>query len=479
MDKPVDEVTQKPFRPERAQAIQFADKSVIATLGANGQPVDKQIGYQLASSSVDIDPTFAHGWYVVGNADSDLKLKAAAVAAYRRALQQPDGSEIGDMSPDLRAKTLCNMGHTLYHMGKHEEAMKATLQSLDIDEKMAYTWCNLSLVQSIMGKDEEAIESARRAVKLDPTTAMVEMALAFALLHGKQYAKGLKHMEARFPYKLTNFLSYPYPKWKGERSAELFLTSDQGMGDSIDFLRFVPQAAKRCKKIWLGSQPELMKLEQEMFKDIGNIEYLPLPQPFPPATHWAALMSLPMMLGLSDKEIIEAKFPAFDVPDMAGHWKNSHAKLHVGVAWSGALGNEIDHWRSTTPDQFMELTRVPNVQFYSLQVGDRRMEMHNAGGASHFRDLSCYISNVLDTLSVLKHLDMVICVDTALGHIAGLVDKPAWVLASFNGCCWRFSRHGDRSLWYDNHRIYRQGIDCNWQPVFDRIVADLDKLVNG
>src|SRR5262249_50136455 len=154
------------------------------------------------------------------------------------------------------------------------------------------------------------------------------------------------------------------------------------------------------------------------------------------------------------------------------------AKFHVGVAWGGQRLNEIDHWRSIQVEQFMDLCRVPNTQFYSLQIGDRAQELHAAGGACLFRDLTPYVRDVMDTLGLMKHLDRAICVDAGLGHVAGLWGLPPWIPVSFNGCCWRFSRQGDRSLWYDNHRLYRQAEDCNWQPVFDRMVKDLDELVN-
>ena len=467
------------FSMRRKQAIEFMNRGVEATVGSNGAPPNAQIGYQLIGSAIYADPTLAQAHYVMGNANGDLKLKSASVANYRRALQIEPTGELGDLTLETRAHLLCNMGHTLFHLGRHTEAMQRTMESIALCDTKAFTWCNKSLIHSVRGQDKAAIFAAEKAYSLEPTNATVEVALAFALLHAKEYQKGFKHFEARFPYKLQQFLNYPYPKWHGEEGADLFLVSDQGMGDSIDFLRFVPHAQKRCKNIYLGAQPELMRLLHAMFGHHENIHFMALPQPFPPATHWAALMSLPVAMGLTDEEIINAPMPKFENLKSIPEWKQDGAKFHVGIAWAGAPLNEVDQWRSAKVDHFLELCRVPNVQFYSLQVGDRAQEMHNAGGATLIKDITPYIRDVMDTTAILEHLDMVICVDTSLGHIAGIMDKPVWIPASFNGCCWRFSRHGTKSLWYDKHVIYRQGEDNDWTPVFDRIATDLDSLVNG
>lgn len=466
----------KPFSEKRKQAIEFMNSGIKAVAG---EPKNPQLGYQLVGSAVELDPTMAHGWFALGNANGDLKLLHASIAAYRRALQLPEGSEIGDLTPEIKAQVLCNMGHTLYHMGKHEEARQRTLEAIEENPKLAFAWINLSMSYSTAGEDEKAIEAARKAHDLDPENATIQVGLAFALMHAKRYAEGLRWFEARVPYKLPQFLSYPYPKWKGQRKAKLFALSDQGIGDTIDFLRFVPEAARRCQHVFLGVQQELVRTCREMFKDYENIEVLALPCPFPAATHWTALMSLPTALHLSDEQIINTPLLPVAVEDVEAPWKVECKKLHVGVAWAGAKQNDVDAWRSTTVENFLELCRVPDVQFYSLQVGERAMDVHNAGAASLFKDVTPYIRDISDTLSILKHLDLVICVDTGLGHICGMVGKECWIATSLNGCDWRFSRHGEESLWYSGHRIVRQGPDADWKPVLERLIEMLSEKVNA
>lgn len=495
MDKPVTDtikLSPETFSMRRKQAIELMNQGIAA---ASGPEANAQMGYQLIGSAVDVDPTLAHAWFAMGNANSDLGLKHAAIADYRRALACPEGTEIGDLTPQYRAKTLCNMAHTLYHMGKHEEAYQASIASIEIDSALAFGWINKSMVEAARGQDEDAIASARKSFALakaqnpskDNKTlteegkaqATIEVGLAFSLLHSRQYAKGLKHFEARFPYKLRQFLQYPYPQWHGEHGVDLFLVSDQGLGDSIDFLRFVPMAAKRCNKVILGIQPELLRLCRDMFTPLSNVECIPLPQPFPPMSHWSTLMSIPTALNLSDDEIINTEMPPFQIPEVSAPWKTEGKKLHVGVAWAGSPMNDVDAWRSVTVEQMLELSDVSGVQFYSVQIGERSNDLHRAGAATIFKDLSPYIRDVTDTLGVFKHLDLLITVDSAPGHIAGIMDLPCWIPASFNGTCWRFTRHGDSALWFKNHHLFRQTEDADWKPVIKAVKVALAEKVSA
>jgi hypothetical protein len=216
-----------------------------------------------------------------------------------------------------------------------------------------------------------------------------------------------------------------------------------------------------------------------MFGAAPNVEFVPLPQPFPPATHWLTLMSLPVALGLPDKDILNTPLPKWDLVPIAPTWKNGgDEKLHVAIAWAGSAGNEVDRWRSIPIEHFIDLARVPGVEFYSVQVGERSNDLHGMGLASIFRDLSPYIRDCMDNLAVYSHLDLLISVDSAPIHMAGMVDLPAWVPVAFNGTDWRFGRTGRKSIWYPHTKLYRGGMDNDWTPVFENIIRDLRELAS-
>lgn len=485
MDGVTEPATLPPPQPEfslaRKAAIEMLNQGVMTASNNKGESAAGQIAYQLICAGVANDPTMGHGWFVLGNALGDLGLKIASAAAYRRALALPTGTGIGDLTHEFRGRCLVNLTHTLYHLGHHREALKIARQVTKEYPDIAYGWVNLSLVSSILNDHATAIAAATKAIERASAEDMptAHMSLAFAHLHARHYSEAFKWFEARFAYKLKQFLSYPYPKWQGEEGVDLFLVSDQGLGDSIDFLRFVPMAVERCRKIYLATQPELMRLLRSMFGKYENVEFVPLPQPFPPATHWLTLMSLPVALGLTDQQILNTGIPDWELDSIDPTWKQKRSKLHVGLVWAGSAMNEVDRWRSIPLDKFVDLARVADVEFYSLQVGERTQELHNLGMASMFRDLSPYIRDVMDGLAVMKHLDLLISVDSAPIHMAGLVGLPTWVPVAFNGCDWRFGRAGRKSIWYPETKLYRQDMDNDWTPVFDRIASDLKDLANG
>jgi hypothetical protein len=294
-----------------------------------------------------------------------------------------------------------------------------------------------------------------------------------------EYAEGLKHFESRYEYKLPQFLGYPWPQWRGEDISDkvLFIQSEQGMGDAIGFARFIPLALRRARHVIFMCQAELVRLFHGVFAPWHNITILPLPQPFPQADCWSAPMSLPVALGLTTEEIAAA--PNLRLPNlsMPAVWKVSDRKLHIGIAWGGSAANEIDRWRSMRIEHFLELYHVPGIQLYSLQVGDRVQELHNAGAASLVKDLAPFIRDVSDTMAIMRDLDLIITIDTALGHIAGAMEMPCWVLVAYNGGDFRLGRSGAKSLWNPNHRIFRQNSSADWRAVIEDVIKALKEKV--
>lgn len=456
---------------DRVSAIKFFNQAMTAAQDKT-QPQNANLAYQLYSSAVIADPTMAEGWFQIGNANGDMKLTPAAIAAYRRAIECGLGETTGDFNPTRMAQTMCNLGHRLYHNGEFDEAERWTEEAIEMDRNIGYAWINSSLLASLRGESDAAIALAREGFRLT-NEPVAETVLAFALMHARQYAEGLRHFEARFPYKLQQFANYPYPKWQGEEGYTLFLCSEQGIGDALSFSRFIPAALKRCEFIHLMVQPELVLLFQAIFQGQQNLSINPLPHPFIPADYWSTIVSLPTALGLTDEEIINC--PGLPAPPFKARttWKSADAKLHVGVAWGGSPANDFDPIRSFDVTRLLEFYKVPGVQLYSLQVGDRAKDLHLAGCAALIRDLAPFITSVSDTTALIRELDLVITVESAVGHIAGFVGKECWIPYTYAAGDWRIGRDERGPIWYPNHRIFRQGRDQRWEPVFERITQAL------
>lgn len=455
----------------RTSAVDFYNQAVVSA-NDKSQPVHLQHAYQLMSSAVFADQTFGQGWYGLGNANFDLKMMDAAIAAFRRALQC-------ELEPDMKARALVNMGWALHGSGRVDEATQAINDALVIDKNLAVGWINRGIVAGTCGNTRFAVHAFRQAVALEPEDTIARMGLAFSLLFDGQYQEGFREFEIRFKYKLHQFLQYPFPKWTGEADQTIFLVADQGLGDTLSFARFVPMAAERAKYIHMVVQSELMRAFSQAFIDIPNLNIMPMASPFLPSDAWSTFVSLPFALGLTDEEIKttpQIQIPLYSLPTS---WMAPDAKFHIGIAWAGSPLNEIDHWRNIPVQHFLELYRVPGVQLYGLQVGERTKDLQHTGATALIRDLSGYIRDVVDTVALLHDLDLVICCESALGHICAAAGRECWIPYSYMGSDYRIGRNGEHMLWTPKHRIFKQGPDQQWGPVFNQIVDALQKRVSG
>ena len=455
---------------DRAAAIKFYNQGVSAA-NNKADPKHLQMAYSLWAAACAADPTFPEAFYQAGCANSDMNLLPAAVAAWRRAIE----CDIKD--PVLRSKALANLAWRIHSLGRYDEALPLAQEAVSLVPDAPVGHLNLSVIYQGFNQLPAAIKHAERAFELEPTTPLHETNLAFCHLFDGNWAAGFKHFEARFASHFTQYLQLPYERWTGEPGKVVFVSSDQGLGDTLSFARFVPAAAKRAAYLHLAVHPELMRAYQHAFIGLPNVNIIPKDTNFPQADYWTTFVSLPFALGLTNEEFESAPTPDFPVFTMAAPWKVPERKLHIGIAWAGSPLNQIDQFRNIPLDMFAELYRVPGIQLYSLQVGPRAQDMHQQGYAPVMVDLSHYIRDIVDTWSLLQHLDLVICCESAVGHIAGAVGKETWIPYSYQGKDWRLGLRGDRRLWYPKHRTFPQSKNMRWQPVFEDIIKALEKRV--
>ena len=444
---------------------------------------DPQLAYRLACSATTIDPDMAHGWFGLGNVSADLKMLEASIASFRRVLDLPDD----EVTPQMRAEAMSHLAHRLQQAGHVREAHVAAALAIGLVDRAgcaplvrAFAGTNMSLIWSVLGHTRVSLTVAQGAYEIDQSP-IIELGLAFALLYEYQYAEGLRRFESRFAYKLPRYLNYPYPRWDGGPVGTLFVDCDQGIGDTLSFSRFIGLAAEHAEKVLFAVQPEIARLMRGMLGYYGNVEVIPQSTVFPLADAWCPVMSLTTALGLTDADIVAQ--PGEPVPASAdpigGQWKAPGRKLHVGIAYAGSPLNETDVWRSIPVEKFLRLYEVGGVQLYSLQVGDRVADLHAVGASSLIRDLSPWIRDATDTAALIRQLDLVITVESFVGHLCGAIGTECWVLVSARGGDWRLGRVGDEALWYPNHRLFRQGPAMEWDPVLEDVISALSDRVEA
>ncbi len=452
---------------DRATAVKFFNRAV-ACVNDKSKPSNPSTAFQLFASACEADPGWAHGWFQYAANCGGLDLRAAAIAAYRKSLHyENDKQEI--------INTYADMGFNLYTLGRIGEAIECLKKAVALDPKCYPAWINLSQSYGLRNDMAASLECARKAYEIAPDEDICEATIAFAYLFSRHLKEGFKHFEIRFKWRLHQFLQYPYPKWEGEDGKVVFLVADQGLGDTLCFARFVEKAAKKAKFIHAYVQPELMRLFMHAFIGIKNINLLPFGSSFPQADVWTTFVSLPFALGLEDNEIRntpQIKPPLFHLPTT---WMIPDQKLHVGIAWKGSKISDIDAHRTIPVHHFLELCRVPGVQLYSLQVGDGTEDANSIGAGALVKNLAPYIRDVCDTVALLQNLDLVIGCESAIGHICSMANKEFWMAYSYQGKDYRVGHDGTDILWAPKHRVFRQGEDRRWEPVFEDICVALEK----
>jgi hypothetical protein len=448
----------------KTSAVELFNKSVEVT------KTDPQWGYKLLISALQEDAALYPAWNNLACFQADNRMIHAAIACWKRLLQAPD------VPAKNRADVLGNIGHRLFLLGRLDEAEDWTRQALAVDETLAYPWENLSAIEMQRGNTGLAIEHARRGFGMsrEPVT---EIQYALALLNDGQFALGLKHFESRFAYRLKEYLHYPYERWQGGTMGRLYVACEQGLGDTISFARFLPFIRQRTLDMVFAVQPELMRLLAYALPDVVFVQSVQSGGTFPTADAWCPLMSLPVMLGWDDKRIAEC--PDLDYGLVLQ--QSPGRSLRVGLSWGGAPANDKDQFRSVPFHLLMDLFTIPGIEWLSLQTGERALDVHSMGAEALIRDLSATLRDACITAELIAgDLDLVITVDSFVGHLAGVLGRETWVMTAANAGDWRLGRRGERAaLWYNKHRIFRQDADAQWEPVIARVGEALRQRVSA
>jgi hypothetical protein len=259
----------------------------------------------------------------------------------------------------------------------------------------------------------------------------------------------------------------------------MLVYSEQGIGDTIQFVRYAPLLARRGARVILQCQPELKPL----FQSLEGVDcVLSTSEALPPFDVQAPLLSLPLALGTT-LESIPAQVPYLKAdPALAEAWRAKLAPagrcLKVGLAWAGNPKHRNDRNRSMPLSVLAPLAGVGGVRFYSLQKGDAAGQAKGPPPGMDLVDLTQELNDFADTAAFVANLDLVISVDTAAVHLAGAMAKPVWTLLPFFSD-WRWLLDREDSPWYPTMRLFRQRTRGEWGGVVERVVKELDRGVQG
>ena len=377
---------------------------------------------------------------------------------------------------------LSSLCRTTYRM---EEALAAGQESIRLDSSNPEHLVNLSLIFIDMDDRERAMACLLRGLGLNHDHADGHLAMAQNLLAMGDFDPGWMEYEWR---NLTEAGKATMPAmtsaaWNGMKipTGRLLLVGDQGYGDTIQFARYIPMAAERCQELIIGCSQEMEPLLASI---PGVAQYCHRWTDVPGHAAHCRLSSLPYLFH-TRLDTIPGQIPYLKAdPARIEHWRDRLAATlpvgvkRIGLAWTGRPTHPNDRRRSLPLAQLAALADAGPAVFVSLQkpVPDRDMEtMRRFAGMT---DLSEALTDFGETAALIQNLDLVITVDTSMGHLAGALGKPAWILIP-KAADWRWMLDRDDSPWYPSVRLFRQQKAGAWDEPMGRLVAAFRAEITG
>ena len=391
------------------------------------------------------------------------------------------------------AAALNTIGTLLQQQGKASTAIAYHRKALALQPSYPDALNSLGTALQSQGNFKEAITCFDQALVLDSQDANARYNRSLVWLTEGNYQHGFPEYEWRL--KTREFPPCPFrqPLWDGSELAgrTILLHAEQGLGDTIQFIRYVAIVAQRGGRIVLTCHQPLMRLLSTV---AGIAQQVPLGYPVPDFDVYAPLMSLPGLLGTT-LETVPAQIPYLTPPaesrvqlalptgvkngveedaGQAGQ-PTGQPPLKVGIAWSGGHLYKKNQSRSCPLIHFQHLLQLPDFAYYSLQKGIAQTNLAELGWETQVQDLSGELSDLAETAAAITQLDLVITVDTSIAHLAGALGKPVWVLLTFLPD-WRWMLHREDTPWYPTMRLFRQTQLDDWQGVLDRVSQALRLL---
>lgn len=395
-----------------------------------------------------------------------------AAAAFREAAAR---------APDS-ASTHSNYGAALERLHDYDGALVELNRALALDPNHADAHNNLGFVLHALTRNAEAIPHFETALRLAPAFAGARFNLALAQLVSGDFPNGWKNFEARWESEQRAFRrDFPAPLWLGDAALEgkrILIHAEQGLGDTLQFCRYVPLAAARGATVYFEVQRPLVPLMSSL---PGVARVLAQGEPLPEFDLHCPLLSLPLAFNTTVATVPPLCHDIQVPAEARAHWAQRLAGfpgLRVGLAWAGNPNCRYDRRRSMALATIRPLFAGLPCTFFSLQPRLAAAEVPLAQETANFVDLSAEAPAFIDTAAMVANLDLVISVDTSMTHLAGTLGRPVWLLLPFAPeCRWMLSR--DDSPWYPTVRLFRQPRPGDWPPVLAAARTELERLLAG
>ena len=373
-----------------------------------------------------------------------------------------------------------NLGLAYAALGRTELAEASYQEALRLQPGQWELHANLGNLQTDRGRHDEGLACYQRAVCLKPDSP-ARWTRALALLANGDFERGFPEYESRWRHTGLIERALAQPRWDGAplEGRTILLHVEQGLGDTLQFIRYASLAKQRGGVVVVECPVSLLPL---LSRCPGIDRLVAQGSDFPEFDVHASLLSLPRLCGTTLATIpaeVQYLFPDLETVEHWRHALEAAPGLKVGIAWQGNPEYVNDRFRSVPLAEFEPLARLPGVRLYSLQKGRGTEQLRALAGRFEVSELAADLDATggafLETAAIMKNLDLVVCSDSALAHLAGGLGVRVWV-ALPAVADWRWLRDREDSPWYPSMRLFRQAALGAWGPVFERLADEVRKL---
>jgi tetratricopeptide (TPR) repeat protein len=428
---------------------------------------------QCYERALQLHPNHADALFNIAVALSETGRKADAETRYQQALfcyRQ-------ELMRQPTAPVCVNLAHILLRQCAFLEAEELLRRALQLQPDHSAAFNGLGNLLLATGRAREAVEAYDRAIQLREHDAHAYYNRGHARLVLGDFAGGWDDYEYRwlwegFPYQRPPFAR---PEWNGDdlNGRTLLVFNEQGLGDTIQFARYLRLLANRGARVLFAGPAELKSLLGDLD---GACQVLDAEQPPPPFDVHAALLSLPRLCG-TRLDNIPAAVPYLPLPPVERFPlpPATPGRLRVGLVWAGGAIHLNDKLRSIPLQNLLPLLQTADCDFFSLQVGPRTADLAALPAGISVTDVGSRVRDLADTAAVMRQLDLIISVDTATLHLAGALARPAWALLPY-APDWRWLLQREDSPWYPTLRLFRQAALGDWAGVITRVREELNRV---
>jgi tetratricopeptide (TPR) repeat protein len=425
------------------------------------------------NKAIELKPNYVDTYYNKGVALQSIFEFKESLKNYNKAIK---------LKPNY-AEAYNNRGVVLKSLGRIDEAIKSYNKAIEL--KLGYhdPINNLGFIFQLKNDYKKALMYFNKALELDPGSENKKFNIGLLNLKFKKFKEGWEGYELRKKIKdrdikLKKYDFFKLPILDHLKNKNILIYAEQGLGDIIQFSRYIELLSKLNNKITFKVYPSLLRL----FKNLNNYCELTILEVDPLKFDYVcSLLSLPIIFKTDYNNIPPVTQELLNIEkDKTSFWKNEikSNNFKIGIAWRGNVENKLMFDKSLELKLFNNISNIKNIDLISLQK-DFKPEIENTNKIikiNNFKNLDNSKNAFLDTVAIIKSLDLVISVDTSIAHLAGTLGKNTWLILKCDPD-WRWFSDDNKTPWYPSISIFRQDRIGSWKNPFSQIESNLEKLI--